>query len=271
MRPKDLQTARDLIRSARNIVVFTGAGISAESGIPTFRDPGGIWDQFPPDRFATLTGLTTVYRENPDDLRRFFYTGMHTLLQARPNPGHFAIAELSRHVRVTVVTQNIDGLHQRAGSQTVHELHGSMFELHCTQCDRIRNTSLLQLAEMVRLLADPLPSATPHRHILRLLRPITPRCTACRGRMRPTVVLFEEMLPIRAWEPAEQAASTCDLMIVVGTSASVYPAAFLPELAHRAGAQIIVINKDPSMTTSWAHLTLTETAASALPELVAVA
>lgn len=268
MNPEDLQTARDLVRSARHVVVFTGAGMSAESGIPTFRDPGGVWDQFPPERFATVSGLTSVYRREPDELRRFLYVGMHSLLQAEPNAGHLAIAQLAGATPVTVVTQNIDGLHQRAGSTVVHELHGSMFELYCTQCNRGQRASVDQLRNMVDRLADPLPATAARRRILRILHPIIPKCAHCRGRVRPTVVLFEEMLPPRAWNPAEQAASDCDLMIVVGTSATVHPAALLPELARRVGARIILVNKDPDMRPRGGDIAFTAGAAIALPELI---
>jgi len=127
--PDSLSLAAGWLRSAREVVVFTGAGVSAESGIPTFRDAGGFWQRFPATEFATWQGLEQVMAWQPQRLAEFLYAVLHPLAVARPNAGHRAIAQLEQHVRVTVVTQNVDRLHQEAGSTTVHEVHGSLFEM----------------------------------------------------------------------------------------------------------------------------------------------
>lgn len=204
-----------LLRSARRVAVLTGAGISAESGIPTFRDAlTGLWARYDPEELAT----PGAFRRNPELVWDWYAERRAKVKEARPNPGHYALAELERRVEAfRLFTQNVDGLHQEAGSRNVVELHGSIRRVRCADCGR--------QAEQWDESGD---------------RP--PRCGACGGMLRPDVVWFGEYLPPGALEAAWAAAEDCDVFLSVGTSNLVEPAASLPWHAHRHGAQVIVVN-----------------------------
>lgn len=263
-----IHRAREVFHAARRIVVFSGAGLSAESGIPTFRDVGGIWERFPPEHFATLPGLARMFFAHPDRVREFVSAGIGDAVRAEPNAAHRAIAELERRREVTVVTQNVDGLHQAAGSQVVHELHGTLFALQCDRCGGRSDLSREDLREVVDRLAVPLPRLGRRMRLARLLRPLLPRCRTCRGRMRPAIVFFGESLPAGAWKASEQACLRCQAMLVVGTSAQVYPAAMLPSLAHDAGARIIVVTMDPDFTADWVGDLVVGPATQVVPQIL---
>lgn len=223
---KDLQALSAVLRSARHLVVLTGAGVSAESGIPTFRDAlTGLWAQFDAQALAT----PEAFRHDPALVWGWYEWRRAKVLRAQPNPGHLSIAKLERLVpEVTLVTQNVDDLHERAGSASPIHLHGSLNHPRCFACAR----------------PHVLPSEVPDEpEGGRRLEP--PRCLHCRGRIRPGVVWFGEALPEAAWKEAKTAAGSCDLMLVVGTSGLVYPAAGLPEVAAANGARIIQVNPSP--------------------------
>ena len=265
-----IQAARDAVASADRTVVFSGAGMSAESGIPTFRDEGGIWERFPPEDFATVPGLVRSFATQPDRLREFVGEGILDAARAEPNAAHLAIASAERDRQVVVVTQNVDGLHSAAGSTVVHELHGSLFVLQCTGCGRKRDVPRTELRELAEGLGTPLPRVARRTRLIRLLLPLLPRCESCKGRMRPAIVFFGEQLPEGAWSAAQAAVLHCDAMLVVGTSAEVYPAAFVPQLAHDSGATVIVVTLDPAFRAPWADHIVLGAAAEVVPLILGV-
>ncbi|AOY93534.1 NAD-dependent deacylase [Cupriavidus sp. USMAA2-4] len=238
--PQQVQTARAWVAAARDIFVLTGAGISAESGVPTFRDAlTGLWARYDPEELASAA----AYRRHPGMVWKWYQHRREMVAAAQPNPGHAALAELAGRKTLTLVTQNVDGLHQRAGSQDVVELHGSLFADKwldgCGRCD----------------IATAVPGEPP-------------RCGTCGAMLRPGVVWFGEDLPRVARFRAEQAAQHCDLCLVVGTSGLVYPAAALPGIAKDEGARVIVINPQPSALDETADLVLRAPAGACLPLLV---
>ena len=225
MRPKNpARLLAQWFHEARSIVVLTGAGMSAESGVPTFRDAQkGLWAQFDPQALATAS----AYREDKALVWGWYAWRMAMVRSVQPHAGHRALARLSAlKSDLVVVTQNVDDLHERAGSLGVIHLHGSLFAARCFDCARP--------FEGVELPADAIEIPT-----LRL-RP--PRCAHCGGDIRPGVVWFGESLPAAAWAQAEASVSRCDLLIAVGTSGVVYPAASLPAMAKDQGARFMEIN-----------------------------
>jgi len=227
--------------------VLSGAGISAESGVPTFRDAQtGLWARFRPEELAT----EDAFRRHPERVWDWYAERRASLAAVQPNAGHLALAEFERRHpgRLTVITQNVDGLHQRAGSQGVLALHGSLAE------DRWLDPCALH-----RQGACDVARAEPGR---------PPRCPQCGNPVRPAVIWFGEMLPEDALRQAEQAASRCDVMLVVGTAGAVYPAAGLAHQARAVGAQVIIVNPHPSELDELAHLRLAGSAAQVLPRLL---
>jgi NAD-dependent deacetylase len=246
----DTQEAAKLLASAGRVVVFTGAGISAESGVPTFRDAlTGLWERFDAQSLAT----PQAFQDEPDLVWGWYEWRRHKVSTVRPNPGHLAVAAIANHVPDTVVvTQNVDDLHERAGSKDPVHLHGSLFEPRCAQCGT----------------PAALPPATePEPEDGRRLWP--PSCVRCAGLIRPGVVWFGEALPEAALEAAARASSGCDVLLTVGTSGMVYPAAEIPRLAARAGAAVIQVNPHPTPMDSVALVNLRGNAARILPELIA--
>lgn len=216
-------TLAQQLRIAQHVVVFTGAGASAESGIPTFRDALiGLWERFDPAQLAT----SEAFRADPALCWGWYEWRRQKVVQAQPNGAHLAIAELASHVpKMTVVTQNVDDLHERAGSQDVIHLHGSLHSPRCINCG---------LAYRLPLTTDALPEEGSR------IEP--PRCTACNGYVRPGVVWFGEMLPEEAWSAGLAAAEECDVFLSIGTSGIAYPAAGLPLRALGKGATVVHIN-----------------------------
>jgi NAD-dependent deacetylase len=242
-----LARARQCLQHAAHIAVLSGAGISAESGVPTFRDAQtGLWARFRPEELAT----EDAFRRHPERVWDWYAERRASLAAVQPNAGHLALAEFERRHpgRLTVITQNVDGLHQRAGSQGVLALHGSLAE------DRWLDPCALH-----RQGACDVAQAEPGR---------PPRCPQCGNPVRPAVIWFGEMLPEDALRQAEQAASRCDVMLVVGTAGAVYPAAGLAHQARAAGAQLIIVNPHPSELDELAHLRLAGSAAQVLPRLL---
>ncbi|MBD8269307.1 MULTISPECIES: SIR2 family NAD-dependent protein deacylase [Pseudomonas] len=211
------------LRMAQHVVVFTGAGASAESGIPTFRDAlTGLWERFDAAQLAT----SEAFRADPALCWGWYEWRRQKVVQAQPNGAHVAIAELASYVpKLTVVTQNVDNLHERAGSQDVIHLHGSLHSPRCIDCG---------LAYTRPLPSDDLPDGG--------IRIEPPRCSSCRGYVRPGVVWFGEMLPEHAWSASLAAAGECDVFLSIGTSGIVYPAAELPLRALGHGAAVVHIN-----------------------------
>lgn len=234
------ETVAGWVRDARRIVLLSGAGMSAESGVPTFRDAQtGLWARFRPEELAT----EEAFRANPQVVWDWYASRREMIAQVAPNAGHVAIAEFQRRHpgRLTVVTQNVDGLHQRAGSPGVLALHGNIAE------DRWLDSA--------RSCCVP-GNIEPGR---------PPRCATCGNLRRPAVVWFGEMLPAQVLRDAEEASAACDLMLVVGTSGVVYPAA---GLARAATGRVVVLNPQPSELDDAADAVLRGTAAALLPRLL---
>jgi len=228
------------IAAARRVAVLTGAGISAESGIPTFRDAlTGLWANYDPQELATPEG----FARNPKLVWEWYAERRARIAGVAPNPGHAALAALEkRFERFTLVTQNIDSLHQRAGSREVVELHGNIARVKCS---------------VEQAVVSPIPEdASP------------PRCH-CGAYLRPDVVWFGEMLPADALARAEEAAEHCEGFLSIGTSAQVYPAAELPLRALSAGATVIEINPERTALTRHAQFSLQGPAGAILPQLLA--
>lgn len=239
--------------NARRVMMLTGAGISAESGLATFRDPQtGYWSRFNPQELASREG----FARNPRRVWAWYALRRQIAMRATPNAGHYALARLQEiYPEVVVVTQNIDGLHARAGSREVVELHGSLAHFRCfDENTPVEYSEPIDTAET----ADDDPDTWPE----------VPRCPHCGGMLRPDVVWFGESLPVTAWYRAEESARACDLCLVVGTSAVVYPAATLPTMACRSGALLIEVNPEPTDLTRTAALSLRGAAGEILPWLV---
>jgi len=228
------------LKKAEKIVFVTGAGISQESGIPTFRGKDGLWRKYDPMKLATID----AFYEDPKLVWEWYEERRHNILAANPNPGHMAIAELEKYKQVSVLTQNIDGLHQRAGSTKVYELHGSIITIKCTVCD----------------FKDKIVSSFSQ---------LPPLCK-CGNMLRPDVVWFGESLPQDVWKSAIEQASLCDVMVVVGTSLAVSPANLLPVYAKQNGATMIEVNIDQTSMSSSMDISTRSSAANVLPELVRV-
>jgi len=236
---------RKLISTSNHIVAFTGAGISYESGIPTYRGHGGLWDKYDPEKFASID----YFRRDPTYYWNFFKDVRHDIMaNADPNPGHLALAKLEEEGKLKAVgTQNIDGLHGRAGSKRVLELHGNTLKFYCVNCKK--DYGFNEVWEIVQ----------DHNPV---------RCSECNDVVRPDVVLFGEMLPMETISQAEQESRDCDLMIVMGSSLVVYPAANLPYAAKMSGAKLVIINIDPTPLDSVADLVVNTPAADLLGQVV---
>ncbi len=235
---ENVEAAAAILRDARRVVAFTGAGVSAESGVATFRGAGGLWE----GRRVQDVASPEAFRADPLSVWRFYEERRRNVARVRPNPAHLTLARWQeRFPTYTLATQNVDGLHQAAGSRAVLELHGSLWRVRCVACGRERPEALV-----------PLPQ-------------LPPACAVCGAMERPTVVWFGEHLPPAVMAAAQAAAETCEVMVVVGTSAVVYPAAGLVALAAEAGAQVIEVNPEPSALAHLAGVTLRAPAGEALP------
>ncbi len=242
-----LDQLADRLRSARAVAAMTGAGISAESGVPTFRGNHGLWRRYNAADLAT----PEAFARDPRLVWEWYRWRRSIIARARPNPGHFALARLqSRLPGFTLITQNVDGLHRLAGSTGVVELHGNIWRARCSRgCGFVADESRL----------DPGAAEGDDRQAL-------PAC-ACGAGLRPDVVWFGEALDGDLIDAAVQAAGSCEVFLAVGTSALVYPAAGLPLIAGRAGALVVEVNVDATPLTPHAGLVLRGKAAETLPEL----
>lgn len=255
--------AVEALRHAGEIVVFTGAGVSAESGIATFRDADGFWQRFPPEQFANWEGLLRTAATHPRRFAEFVLAVLEPIAAAQPNPAHLAIAEMERHARVTVVTQNIDGLHQEAGSTLVKEIHGTLLEIVDAFTGRLKRLitrrELSDVAAAVRRAAERRFAAA---RVMQALRPIFG--LSLTGGYRPNLVLFGDAMNEPDWSQSLEAAKSCDVLLSVGTSGAVYPAASLPCEAQSAGVTVVTIDPEESGPSVW----LRGRAGEMLPRLV---
>jgi NAD-dependent deacetylase len=234
------ESIADKFREAEKIVFVTGAGISQESGIPTFRGKDGLWRKYDAMQLATID----AFYENPKLVWEWYDERRRNILAAKPNAGHKTIADLEKFKQVHTLTQNIDGLHQRAGSNQVYELHGSIITIKCTVCDFKEkiSSSFLEL----------------------------PPICKCGNMLRPDVVWFGEPLTQDVWGKAMEQASSCDVMFVVGTSLAVSPANMLPVYAKQNGAVIVEVNPEETPMSKNMDLSIRSTSAKALPELLTI-
>ena len=230
-----------ILAKAKSVAVLTGAGISAESGIKTYRDPDGLWAKLSPAELASMDG----FMANPDAVWNWYQQRKEIISTTKPNPGHFALAKMeTMFPKFTLITQNIDQLHQAAGSTNVYELHGNIIQNHCNDCN------------------------TEFKEEIKLDNKQVPRCKLCGGMIRPSVVWFGEMLPEKVLLNAEKAARTCDVFFSVGTSAEVYPAGFLPVMAKQSGAIVVEVNPNTTTLSDSADYRLKDKSGVALPQLV---
>jgi NAD-dependent deacetylase len=262
----NLARAAEILQAANHIVVFSGAGVSAESGIPTFRDPDGLWQHFPPEQFATRQGLQAVAVNNPRRVAEFVLALLEPIAAAEPNQGHRAIAAMEQHRQVTVITQNIDGLHQAAGSTRVWEVHGSTFDIITMEGDPVARVSREELRQVVAGLKKAIHPVFDQDAALQAVQPILSFRSG--SLVRPSIVLFGEGMAEPAWGRACEAANSCDCMLMVGTSGVVYPAAMLPEQAKAGGAEVIAVGPERfALSDVW----LRGTSAGVLPALARAA
>lgn len=239
-----IHLAAHLMVSASYATALTGAGLSTPSGVPDFRSPGsGLWQLIDPLAMASIR----AFHEQPQAFYRWFLPLARKLRVARPNPAHYALADLEHdgYLRL-LITQNIDALHQQAGSEHVIELHGHLRSATCLECEHQEPTTQLW------------PTIEQGE---------VPRCERCGGLLKPDVVLFGEPLNYEHLKAAQQAALRCDVMLAAGTSLEVEPAADLPYLAHRRGAQLIIINRQPTLADSIAEVVIRGDVAEILPRL----
>ncbi|MBN1178950.1 MAG: NAD-dependent deacylase [Anaerolineae bacterium] len=244
-REERIERAASLICRARHAIALTGAGISTHSGVPDFRSTGsGLWEAYNPMEVASIH----AFRRHPDVFYRWVQPMVRVMWEAQPNPAHVGLAQLEQMgLLAAVLTQNIDNLHQRAGSRVVFELHGHLREVTCLDCFRVwAGEAALQTA----------------------LRGDVPRCAACGGVVKPNVILFGEQLPSQVLSAAMEHARQADLVIVAGSSLTVMPVAKIPALVHSRGGHVIVINNQPTYADAFAAAVFRENLEEVIPELV---
>ena len=228
------------LKGSRKIVFVTGAGISQESGIPTFRGKDGYWRKYDPMKLASID----AFYDDPKLVWEWYEDRRKNILSVKPNEGHFAISQMEEFKDVVILTQNIDGLHQRSGSTNVLELHGSIIRIKCTVCDFIDN-------------------------ITENFESLPPKCK-CGSMLRPDVVWFGEPLPQNIWQSAIKEASVCDVMVIVGTSLVVSPANTLHVYAKQNGAILIEVNPEKTVMSNDMDLSIQATSAEVLPKILSI-
>ena len=242
---RKFQQAAVMIRKASHLVAFTGAGISVESGIPDFRSKGGLWERFDPNEYAEYS----AFLRHPEKFWTMHSELTDMVINAEPNPAHYALTKLERIGKLkAIITQNVDFLHQRAGNTKVLELHGSGESAQCLDCGRSFD------------------GLTIHDRVKSGDKP--PRCGQCEGLIKPNVILFNEPLPINTIEEARREIMTADLLIVIGSSLSVFPAAALPMLAIQTGTKIIIVNDEPTPIDQVANVVIQGKAGIILPQII---
>ena len=237
---KMFDTVAQKLKGSKKIVFVTGAGISQESGIPTFRGKDGYWRRYDPMKLASID----AFYDDPKLVWEWYEDRRKNILSVKPNEGHFAISQMEEFKDVVVLTQNIDGLHQRSGSTNVLELHGSIIRIKCTVCDFLDN-------------------------ITENFESLPPKCK-CGSMLRPDVVWFGEPLPQNIWQSAIKEASICDVMIIVGTSLVVSPANTLPVYAKQNGAILIEVNPEKTVMSNDMTLSIQATSVGVLPKMLSI-
>ena len=237
---KMFDTVAQKLKGSRKIVFVTGAGISQESGIPTFRGKDGYWRRYDPMKLASID----AFYDDPKLVWEWYEDRRKNILSVKPNEGHFAISQMEEFKDVVVLTQNIDGLHQRSGSTNVLELHGSIIRIKCTVCDFTDN-------------------------ITENFESLPPKCK-CGSMLRPDVVWFGEPLPQNIWQSAIKEASICDVMVIVGTSLVVSPANTLPVYAKQNGAILIEVNPEKTVMSNDMTLSIQATSVGVLPKMLSI-
>lgn len=241
MSENEISKAYELITEAKNIAVLSGAGISAESGIPTFRGDGGLWNNYRPEELAT----PKAFFENPELVWQWYDWRRSLMKKAEPNAGHFALTELQRQKeKFTLISQNVDGLHQKAGTQDIIEIHGNLWEIRCTECGRIEKNYEVPLPEL------------------------PPRCGACKEIMRPNIVWFGEIIPMQVIDKCIFAIEESDLLLIIGTSGLVEPAASFGMMAMQKQIPVIEINLDQTPNTGLYDISIKAKSGELLPLLV---
>jgi NAD-dependent deacetylase len=236
-----MHAVREWLKQARSVAVLTGAGVSAESGVPTFRGNNGLWKQYRAEDLAT----PGAFARDPKLVWEWYDWRRGLIAQAQPNDGHRALVELEKRLSsFTLITQNVDGLHEVAGSRNVLEVHGSIWKIRCTSCGHERMDRRALLPE------------------------IPPKCE-CGALLRPGVVWFGEALPSRVWQDAETAARTAEVFLLIGTSAVVYPAAGLAQIAKASGARVVEINIAETVLSDSIDEFLQGPSGELLPQLIA--
>lgn len=236
-----MHAAREWLQQARSVAVLTGAGVSAESGVPTFRGQNGLWKQYRAEELAT----PGAFARDPKLVWEWYDWRRGVIAQARPNAGHRALVELENRLpSFNLITQNVDGLHELAGNRNVLRLHGSIWTVRCLECGGEREDRRAPLPE------------------------VPPRCE-CGGMLRPGVVWFGEALPAKVWQEAETAARCADVFLLIGTSAVVYPAAGLAQAAKASGARVVEINIAETALSAGIDEFLKGPSGELLPQLIA--
>lgn len=239
---EELERAKITLREKARVVVLTGAGVSKESGVPTFRGKNGLWKEFRAQELAT----PEAFKRNPALVWEFYEFRRALVSRAVPNPAHVALATLEARIpHFCLITQNVDGLHARAGSKNIIELHGSLFRVHCLDCGVLEGNFAVPIAQE-----------------------LPPQCRHCGGLLRPDVVWFGEPLPSGVMNQAFEEAGQCEAMLVIGTSGLVFPAASLPGVAKDVGAFLIEINPESTPLSPMADVCLRGSASSVLPRLL---
>ena len=235
-----IETVRQKLAKAKTVLTLTGAGISAESGVPTFRGTNGLWNNLSAEEVASIDTL----QNNPELAWRWYDEMRGIIVANKPNPAHFALAEMEKKFKAfTLATQNIDGYHTAAGNTGVQELHGNLWQLSCMKCHAVSENRAFPIGVL------------------------PPRCK-CGGILRPDIVLFGEALPTEAFERSFAAANHCDVCLVIGTSGVVYPAAMIPQIAKKNGAFLVEINPQDTPLTPLADIVLRGTAVDTVPALL---
>ena len=235
----------DILVNSTNFIALTGAGLSTESGIPTYHGVGGLWTKYDPNKYANFH----YFLKNPSYYWNFFREVRYPVIkQARPNAAHYALVKMEREGKLNhVITQNIDGLHQKAGQLNVIELHGNTREIVCMDCSEI-----FSIEEVYKLLDREFP----------------PKCSNCRGILRPNTVLFGESLPQKQLNEAMHLAQNCDLFFVLGSSLVVSPAAQIPKIAKDRGAALVIINLDKTPLDDIADLVIHDKVSNVLSKII---
>jgi NAD-dependent deacetylase len=259
---KEIEKAASILSKSTKAVALCGSGVSAESGLATFRDAGGIWDKLNPAEVGTTEGLINTLDKKADMLIPVFIELLDTFEKAEPNPGHKSLARMENiGILNSVITQNVDNLHQESGSVNVIEVHGSFFRMRCLSCGKLRQVDrksfIKEIKDKLRLMKN---------YKLENLIKIAPVCNECGSLMRPDVVMFGEA--VQHMNEAYSKAEKCDVMLVLGTSGLIYPVASLPMEADRAGAKIIVINPNENNFAGFTDVYIPMKTGVALPAIM---